>query len=384
MHNYFKEHNIEAEKVWDSYNAGTPIRVPLILGTSIRTYLSDPILNIDKVSYYNYHNNPDIMLDTQLKYQDYVRHNIFADHEMGLPQKWHFHIDGGNFQHSAWYGCDVHYTDYDSPDTKTLLYDDNKNMLFDKGIMDPFSGILSRYKNMHEYLSEKIIGYEYKGIPVDANIGVPAASTGGNGIPFTTACKLRGTTQMCLDMALNPEYAKQLLEYITESVIQRTVTWRKYLGMPIKTDVVSLGDDSVILLSPAMYKEFVIPCHKRIYEEFGTPDAVRGIHLCGDASKHFEILRNELNVTQFDTGFPVNLPKLNQRLGTECRINGGLHIELIRNGSIKQIDDESKNILESMKQYKKFVFRDANHIAPCTPLENMKAMYEACKKYGRY
>ena len=110
-------------------------------------------------------------MDTQLKYMDFVRHNIYADHEMGLPKKWKINIDGGNFQHSAWYGCKIHYTDIDSPDKLKLLNDDNKNMLFDKGIPDPFSGILNKYKNMLEYMQEKIEkGYSYKGISIDKKI----------------------------------------------------------------------------------------------------------------------------------------------------------------------------------------------------------------------
>ena len=356
----------------------------MILGTSIRSYLSDPSLNLDKITYYDYHTNADIMIDTQLKYQHFVRHNIFADHEMGLPEQWEIHIDGGTFQHSAWYGCKTHYFNSDSPDTSAILYEDNKNMLFDKGIPDPFSGLLAQYKNMHEYMVEKTRNLEFNGRPISSYINVPAANIGGNGIPFTTACKLRGTTQMCMDMIDNPAYAKQLLEYITESVIKRIKAWRKYLNIPQKTDVVGLGDDSVILLSPQMYKEFVLPCHKRIYEEFGTQNSTRTIHLCGDASKHFEVLHQQLNVTEYDTGFPVDLAKLYKTLGSECRINGGLHIELLRSGSIDEIDKKSRKILESVKKYKKFVFRDANHLAPCTPLENTNAMYNACKKYGQY
>jgi len=32
----------------------------------------------------------------------------------------------------------------------------------------------------------------------------------------------------------------------------------------------------------------------------------------------------------------------------------------------------------------RFVLREGNNLAPCTPLENIEAMYEAGKLYGRY
>ena len=33
---------------------------------------------------------------------------------------------------------------------------------------------------------------------------------------------------------------------------------------------------------------------------------------------------------------------------------------------------------------KRFIMREANNLAPLTPVENIKTMYEAAKIYGRY
>jgi uroporphyrinogen-III decarboxylase len=32
----------------------------------------------------------------------------------------------------------------------------------------------------------------------------------------------------------------------------------------------------------------------------------------------------------------------------------------------------------------KFILREGNNLAPGTPIENVAAMYEACKKFGPY
>lgn len=245
-------------------------------------------------------------------------------------------------------------------------------------------GIFGHWRRIHEYLSERVEGYIFKGRPVGRSIGAPPAGTMGNGIPFTTACKLRGTPQMCMDMAADPEFARKLLTYITDAVIQAIKAWRKYLGTPVATDYVILGDDSVVLLSPEMYREFVLPHHRRIYEEFGTPDALRGVHLCGAAQKHLPILARELGVREFDTGYPVDLRDLYGEVGPDVRIRGGVTVDLLKSGTPAAIREESRRILESVRPYKRFVFRDANLLAPETPLENLNAMYEACKSYGRY
>ncbi|MCP4756463.1 MAG: hypothetical protein GY866_36830 [Proteobacteria bacterium] len=380
----FKAHNEEVAEVWKSYNEGNPIRVPMILGLYPRLILSNPDLNVNKVSYYEYYNDPDKMMDVQLQLWDFVNHNIYADHPMGLPNEWAIALEGGNFHHAAWYGCEINYTDSDGPDVRPMLSDDNKNELFDKGIPDPFGGIYAQYRDMYERMLERAETYTYKGVPISKFIYATTAFLFGNGVPFTTACKLRGASEMCLDLMLDPEYAKKLMNYITDAVVERCRAWRKYVGLPLKLNDVFLGDDSVILISPKLYEEIVLPCHKRLYEELGTPDATRQIHLCGKAAQHFEVLRKEANVSIFDSGFPIDLADCNAKLGPEARLNGGVRVETIRTGTPEVIRQESKKILQEMKEFKRFVFRDANNIAPGTPVENMNAMYQACRKYGQY
>jgi len=41
----FDEHNAEVRQVWRTYREGDPVRVPMILGSSARFYLSNPRLN---------------------------------------------------------------------------------------------------------------------------------------------------------------------------------------------------------------------------------------------------------------------------------------------------------------------------------------------------
>lgn len=59
--------------------------------------------------------------------------------------------------------------------------------------------------------------------------------------------------------------------------------------------------------------------------------------------------------------------------------------ELVKNGTPETIAQESKRILEDVKPIsKKFIFREGNDIPPYTSLENIAALYDACKKYGTY
>jgi len=138
------------------------------------------------------------------------------------------------------------------------------------------------------------------------------------------------------------------------------------------------------MLSPAHYREFVLPYHKRLVDRFG-PEGPNSIHLCGDATRHFKVIRDELKAMSFDTGFPVNHEWLREELGPEVTIYGGPHVELLLRGPVAAIVAETRRILESgVTEGGKFVLREGNNLAPHTPPEHVRAMYEACREFGRY
>ena len=63
----FSAHNEEVKRVWEAFSQGTPYRVPMMLGINPRFYLLDPKLNTEGVQFRDYSENPDIMMDIQMK-----------------------------------------------------------------------------------------------------------------------------------------------------------------------------------------------------------------------------------------------------------------------------------------------------------------------------
>ena len=70
------------------------------------------------------------------------------------------------------------------------------------------------------------------------------------------------------------------------------------------------------------------------HEAFWTGEGSLSIHLCGDASRHFPILHDELGVSVFDTGFPIDLHEMRRRLGLDVLFQGGPPAELLRAGPV--------------------------------------------------
>lgn len=378
----FAAHNREVREVWEAHRKGEPIRMPMITGISDRYFVLGKETNPNGVSFSDYSRDKALMFEMQCAFARWRQFNIIGDHEMGIPEEgWTVNVDFQNYYEAAWLGCRVEYPTAEVPYAVPLLDDDNKNLLFEKGVPDPFGGFLATAREYYDYFVERAAKAELLGQKV-SNVGAPF--TGMDGM-FTVACELRGVDNLCIDMYENPDYFDQLMDFLTESTVRRIRAWRKYMGLPETAPQFWFADDSIALLSPDTYRERVLPWHKKLAEGLSTMEERGGAHLCGDATRHFSLIRDELNVYCFDTGFPVDHRALCLELGPEVVIQGGPNVGLIESGSVEEIGEESRRIIETVKPVsKKFVFRDGNDLPPGTPLHKIEALYNACKKYGRY
>lgn len=379
----FEKHNEEVNKIWEAYYNGNPMRIPMTLGMNSRMVILDEKYN-NGVTFEKYYNDPQIMLETQLKFCKFASCDVFYDHIMGIPEHgWNLCPDFQNDVECGWFGAEVKYSGNAVPFTIPFLKNANeKDTLLKKGIPELFSGLLGKALDYYNYFSEKKAeGFTYEGKPINS-VGFPGMGTDG---PMTVACMLRGTTEFCIDLYEDTEYALELLDYITEAAIFRIKGLRKYFGHSEIGSSFGFADDSIQLLSCEDYEKFILPLHKKLINELTDKTGRNAIHLCGDAARHFKKIQDELNVYSFDTGFPINFKSTLESLSPETQINGGVHVNTLLCGVHEDIEKTVKNICEEVKPLsKKFIIREANNLSPKTPLENISAMYEAVKKFGNY
>ena len=378
----FIKHNEEVKEVWAAYRAGKPFRVPLKISCNPRMLLLDPALNLKKITFKQYFNDPDIMLIVQVTCEKWKRLNLEDDSEMGLPaERWSPYVDLQNVSEAAWFGAAVNFKDEQCPDTEPILAGEKKNLLFDRGIPEPLSGIYKMAQDYIEYFNEKAkAGVKYEGFPVK---GGGKLGCGTDGV-MTVAMNLRGS-ELLTDFYEDPDYVRKLFDFITEATIKRFHGVRKFHGDPLKSDSFWYADDSIAMLSGEMVREFVLPCHKKLFAAVSTGKKPSGIHLCGDATRHFKLLRDEMFVRSFDTGFPVDFAWLRKELGPGVEIQGGPKVDIVLGGTGEELMKESKRILESgIMEGGRFIFKEGNNLAPLTPMRNIRIMREACKNYGVY
>ncbi len=377
----YAAHNEEVRAVWAAYRAGKPVRVPVIVECSPRFLLCDPHYNPDPRGFQKYIEDPETMWTWQLRWEEFKRERIIVDHEMGLPAgAWDIAVDWQNNLDAMQFGCRPEYPDWGPPIVRPHLDERDKWRIFDEGLPDPAGGVMALAARHYLYMQEKARIEVYRGRPVQVS---PGALVNSDGV-FTAACVVRGVTGFCMDVAADPDYARQLLDFITTATIVRIKYWRKELGLPARAQRMFVADDDIMMLSEPMYRSLVLPFHRRLYGELTDLATPNLLHLCGNAMHLFRTVARELNCDAVDTGFPVDFARLRRELGPAIEIRGGPHVELLLNGTPEEVRAETARILQTGVKEGRFVLRDGNDLAPRTPLANIEAMYEAGKEYGRY
>ncbi len=380
----YDAHNAEVREVWVAYHARQPIRVPLTLGINVRYTMRRPDANPSGIGFRDYFGDARLQVQRQCEHSHWIRHWLNHDHEMGLPEAWGVGVDFQNVYEAAWLGCELEFGGDEVPDTKPLLAnDDRKRLLFDRGLPDPFGGPLmslgwDHYAAMRELADS---GWEYSGRPLK-HVGMTGMGTDG---PVTVACNVRGATEFLTDLLADPDYAQELLTYLTDSIIARITAYRQHLGQPLRTPGWGFADDSIALLSREQYQQFVEPHHRRLIETFSDGSGRNSVHLCGDATHLFAHLRDALNIYAFDTGFPVDHGRLRAELGPEVELYGGPSVPFLVTHGPDEVEAECRRILESgIMSGGRFVLREGNNLPPECPPENVWAMARAVRQYGRY
>ena len=377
--------NETKKAVWEAYHARKPTRVPLRWNVNPRIILLNPALNPEGYTFRQYFNEPRVTLTIQSRSQEYVGTTLSktCDFETKLPDAWSFGVDNQNTYDAAYFGAQIVFEEGQVPSTLPAhTFDDLDDFLardFSRPLENPW---LRGRLAFHAQLTREAETFTYLG----RKGSVGAFGVGFDG-PVTAIASLFGADGMAI-LAGEPEKAVRLMNKIVSDVLVRNRTLAERAGGWKKNDWGWAADDSIQLISTEMYREMVLPVHARWYDEISNTkpaDGRRSIHLCGDATRHFRTLRDELGVTSFDTGFPVDHGWLRKELGPGVEISGGPPVMVLREQTPADCAAWAKRILQSgIMEGGRFILQEANNLPPCVPLENLTAVYETCLEFGRY
>ncbi len=377
--------NEEKKQVWQSYYDRKPIRVPLRWNVNSRIILLNPSLNPDNINYREYFNDPITMMKIQARLTEYiaVEFSKVSDTVSELPESWNFGVENQNIYDAAYFGAKVLFEPGQVPSTHQFMDIDDVDWFLAQDFSHPLEQ--PWIKERLEF-REKMVNAAHNFTYLGRQGKVGPFGVGFDG-PLTIAANLFGSDIFTL-LGEDPEKTVDVLMHITKACILRNHALSELAGNTTKSDWGWLADDSIQLISSGMYEEFILPIHEFSYSNFSNSkpeDKRRSIHLCGDSTRHFQIIHERLGVMSFDTGFPVNHGAVRDVLGEDVEISGGPRVDLLMQGTEEEVYEEAIKILTSgIMKGGRFILQEGNNLPPCVPIENLSAVYRACQEYGKY
>lgn len=199
--------------------------------------------------------------------------------------------------------------------------------------------------------------------------------------PFTTAAALRPIDLFVKDLYKNREWVHQLLEICCQAGIAFIDQVLARKALPIIVEPIGSGS----LVSPRHFREFVAPYLKRMADHIhanggGLPAA---LHICGKTRPNLEaMLEADFDIWSLDA---VDLGEARQIAGHRATLAGNVSPANLLKNSPEEIDAEAKLICgKAMGSPRGFILGSGCEIPINTPPENIDALINAARKYGRF
>ncbi|MFW9935015.1 MAG: uroporphyrinogen decarboxylase family protein, partial [Candidatus Thorarchaeota archaeon] len=138
------------------------------------------------------------------------------------------------------------------------------------------------------------------------------------------------------------------------------------------------------LISPKTFATFAAPQLKLIVEAVERAGAIASLHICGKTTPMLELMA-ETGTAILELDHLVNLVEAKKQIGEDIILMGNLNpTELLLSGTPLAVEAAAKSCIESVGREGRFILSSGCEVPPLAPLENIRAMVTAAKKYGQF
>jgi uroporphyrinogen decarboxylase len=150
------------------------------------------------------------------------------------------------------------------------------------------------------------------------------------------------------------------------------------------------GSGSLVWQSPAIFRELALPVLKRVTELAAGLGIPTHVHSCGPEKELVKMAALETRLTVID---PLEVPpmgdcdlaELKRLYGTRIVLKGNLHTtRVMLHGTADDVTAASRKAIDDAAQGGGFILSTGDQCGRDTPDENLRAMVETARTYGRY
>ena len=204
---------------------------------------------------------------------------------------------------------------------------------------------------------------------------------------------IRDVEEWYMSTVIRQDYVYQVFNRQCEIALANLARIYEAVGNRVAVSLVSATDFGMqhgLLVSPKTYRELFMPFHRRVNDWIHTHTTWKTfIHSCGSVIE----LIDDFIAAGFDILNPVQCSAaLMEPAGLKCRFGDrvtfwGAGVDTqhtLPTGSPEEVRAQVRERIKTFGPGGGFVFNTIHKVQPRTPIENVLAMYETVREYGRY
>ena len=165
----------------------------------------------------------------------------------------------------------------------------------------------------------------------------------------------------------------------------------KLMALDDRPDFICTGaSGTLVFQTPAIFRELALPIVKKITGLCKEYDIPSHIHSCGPERELVKICAEETDLTVIDPleVLPMgdcNLAEIKKLYGNKLILKGNLHTtDIMLDGSTADVIEASKRAIDDAAEGGGFILSTGDQCGRDTPFENIHAMVETARTYGKY
>ncbi|HLV44169.1 MAG TPA: uroporphyrinogen decarboxylase family protein [Aggregatilineales bacterium] len=204
--------------------------------------------------------------------------------------------------------------------------------------------------------------------------------------PFTHFMELIGYENALMSLMIDPEKAHALLDRLTGAAVAWAVAQAE---RGVDAVLISSAFAGGPLLSPGMYREFVVPYERRVTDAVKAAGVPVYTHTCGSIGDRLELMV-ETGTEGIDTLDPpplgnTELADAKQRIGEQVFIKGNMNsVELLQFTDAAQVVEHATDRIQKGMPGSGYILSSACSVSPKVEPWKLELLTPLAEKLGKY